>query len=353
MRHLLPALLLLTLLSSCQKDPVITPDGNGAVSEGPSVKQETFRVPAGWPAPKYTFEDNPFSPNIVALGLELFNEPILSRDNTITCAFCHQPEAAFANADHITSHGIGGLLGPRNSPGLFNLAWHDKLMWDGGVHNLEAQLVAPIQNPVEMDLPIDEAVSRLANSPKYQEAFKKAFGSEGVTLKRLGQAMGQFMAVLISDNSKWDQVQQGKAGFTPSESAGEAIFKQNCQTCHAPPLFSTFGFASNGIRPIASRPDVGRFLITREETDSFKFKIPSLRNIGITGPYFHDGRARNLEAVLNHYADSLVQKDMPHTDPRLKGGIPLTGEQRVNLIAFLKTLDDETFIRNRAFRLQR
>ncbi len=352
MRRILSALFLLSLLASCRKDPVITADGK-VVQEGPSVTDETFRVPAGWPAPNYAFEDNPFRPGVVALGLQLFNEPILSRDSTITCAFCHQPESAFANADHIVSHGVGGLLGTRNAPGLFNLAWHDKLMWDGGVHNLEAQLVAPIQNPVEMNLPIDEAVQRLAASPKYQAAFEEAFGSPGVSLKRLGQAMGQFMAVLISDNSKWDRVQKGEATFTAAESAGEALFKQACQSCHAPPLFSTFGYAANGIRPLGAQPDLGRFGITQEETDSFKFKIPSLRNIGFTAPYFHDGRARTLEAVLAHYTDTLAARTLPHADDRLKGGITLTGEQQSNLIAFLKTLDDETFIRNRAFRLQR
>lgn len=332
----------LTCFAACRKDPALTPDGTPE-----EVQELEFEVPTGWPAPVYRFDSNAVTPARFALGRKLFYDPILSKDFTISCGSCHQPEAAFANADHRLSHGVEGRLGTRNSPGLSNMAWSSSFMWDGGVNNLEVQPISPIQNHVEMDLPFSDAVARVAANPEYQRLFKEAYGVQTVTSQPMLRAMAQFMAMLVSNGSKWDAVQKGSASFTAPEAAGQAIFQQRCASCHVPPLFTDFSFRNNGLTP-GPFNDSGRAHITREAQDLYRFKVPSLRNLSFSAPYFHDGRAETLDAALGHYADSLSIFH-PGTDPRLQGGVPLNAQQRGDLIQFLRTLDDPGFTNNKAF----
>ncbi|RYD53199.1 MAG: cytochrome-c peroxidase [Sphingobacteriales bacterium] len=339
---LLSTVVLLTALIGCRKDPVITTDGQVTAEAG-------FRIPQGWPAPHYSFAENPLKSTVIQLGKRLFNDPTLSRDSTISCGSCHQPAAAFSQADHVLSHGVAGRLGVRNTPGLFNMAWHPSLMWDGGANNLETQILAPLQNHVEMDLMAQEALDRIAATPDYRQAFRTVYGTDEITLSRTLKAIAQFMAILISDDSKWDQVQSGKAQFTQTEAAGEQVFQQRCATCHQPPLFTDFSFRNNGLMPGATN-DSGRMLITREQNDQYRFKVPSLRNLSFTPPYFHDGRAPTLDAVLQHYSTAVQSQHSANTDPILQGGVPLSGSDKANLKAFLITLNDSSFATNPRFR---
>lgn len=343
-RAAMPALLaLLFLIAGCRKDPQI-PENPGATGG-----ETGFRVPAGWPAPYYSFSGNPLKPEIIRLGKRLFNDPALSRDGSTSCGSCHQPAGAFSQTGHIVSHGVDGRLGTRNSPGLFNLVWHTSLMWDGGANNLETQVLIPLQSHEEMEMTPQELVARVSASPAYQKAFLEAWGSSEINLARILKSLAQFEATLISDNAKWDRVQRGQAQFSAEEAAGEKLFTANCATCHRPPLFTDFAFRSNGLSAGASN-DSGRMRISRVGADQYKFKVPSLRNLAFTAPYFHDGRATTLDDVLKHYTEGIAAQPVPYTDPQLHSGISLDATQKTQLKSFLQTLDDTAFAQNPAFR---
>ncbi len=333
----------LLAFSGCRKDP--------AIPENPlAASAETgFHIPAGWPAPYYSFSENPLKPEIIQLGKKLFNDPKLSRDSTISCGSCHQPAGAFSQTGHIISHGVDGRLGTRNSPGLFNLVWHPSLMWDGGANNLETQILIPLQSHVEMEMSPQELVTRVSAQPIYQKAFLEAWGTPEINLARILKSMAQFEATLISDGAKWDRVQRRQASFTADEARGEKVFMANCAVCHKPPLFTDFAFRSNGLSAGVAN-DSGRMRINRNEGDKYKFKVPSLRNLAFTAPYFHDGRAATIDDVLKHYSEGIAAQPAPYTDPQLHNGIRLDATEKEQLKAFLQTLNDTAFARNPAFR---
>lgn len=331
-------LLMISWFAACKPDP----DFNAAVvSPEPQIQ---FHVPDGWPAPVYNFENNTLTDAGFYLGRRLFYDTRFSRDNTISCGSCHQSYAAFSHAGHALSHGVDDLLGVRNSPALFNLNWHKGFFWDGGVNHIEVQPLSPIQNPVEMDENLPNIIEKLKADAKYKEMFKAAWGDETITSQRIFKSLAQFMGMLVSDNSKYDQYKRGETGLTASETKGYAIYRDKCAACHTEPLFSDYSYRNNGLVPTS---DSGRMRITVDEADKYKFKVPSLRNLKYTGPYMYDGRIKTLEGVLDHYDTGIYQ--FPTLDPLLKDGIHLTTEERSNLLDFLNTLNDETFIRNPMF----
>ncbi|HZR34830.1 MAG TPA: cytochrome c peroxidase [Nevskia sp.] len=304
-----------------------------------------FRVPAGWPAPRYDFAANPVTPAGFALGRRLFYDPILSRDGSIACASCHQQFAAFAHLDHRVSHGIGGVNGRRNAPGLFNLAWQPELMWDGAAHQLETQPVAPISNPLEMGGSLALAVDRLRREPRYPALFERAFGSPGIDSQRLLRALAQFTGSLVSAGSRYDRAQRGELAFTAQEQAGLELFRQRCAGCHREPLFSDFSYRNNGLD--AAPRDAGRAGVSGRAEDRGRFRVPALRNVALTAPYMHDGRYGSLQQVLDHYGGGIQRS--PTLDPLLADAAPFSPEQRAALLAFLDTLTDEDFVHDPRF----
>lgn len=333
---------MVSLLVACKVDPKINP-----VLPSDDLKEI---VPEGWPNAVYSFSNNPVNENVFILGRALFYDPILSKDNTISCGSCHQQFVAFAHAEHNLSHGINGLLGNRNTPALFNLTWHKTFMHDGGINHLEVQPLAPIENPVEMDLPINEALLKLSASAKYRTLFKNAYGTEEVTDPKMLKAMAQFMGLMYSYNSKYDlyKRQENNVQFNDAELRGYALFIAKCNACHTEPLFSDFSFRSNGLAVNLAINDSGRAHITNAPEDKYKFKVPSLRNVALTAPYMHDGRYATLEQCLNHYTDNV--SNMVNLDPLLKpNGIALTSEEKQDLISFLRTLTDYKFINDKRF----
>ena len=322
----------------CRKDPDTGRLPADAIS---------FTVPAGWPQPVYTFLNNPLSTDGFELGRRIFYDTRLSRDNTISCASCHQQFAAFANINHIVSHGVDSKIGTRNSPGLFNLAWQPAFFWDGGVNHIESQPINPIENLVEMDLKIDSVVARLGADADYKARFGKVFGDEAVSSQRIFKALAQFMGAMVSSNAKWDKVQRGETSFTATENAGQLVYVQHCATCHQAPLFSDFSYRNNGLKPIPGADDSGRMHITHNIADLHKFKVPSLRNLQYSPPYTHDGRFATIDEVLDHY-DHGIQPSAS-LDPALQNGIQLTSQERSDLKAFLATLNDETFVKDKRF----
>ena len=309
-----------------------------------------FEQPSNFPQPSYNFADNTVTQAGFELGRKLFYEPMLSGDNTISCGSCHLQASGFTQHGHAVSHGIDDRLGTRNSQPIMNMAWSTSFMWDGGVFNLDLQPIVPITNHVEMDDSVQHVLVKLRGSAVYRSMFKKAYGSDEITTVQFLKSLSQFMVMCVSSNAKYDSVQRGQAAFTAAENEGYNIFKQKCNSCHKEPLFTDYSFRNNGLVP-GIIDDKGRFAVTGNASDEYKFKVPSLRNLSYTAPYMHDGRFLNLSGVLDHYS-SQVQLT-PNLDPLFTQsatpGIPLTANEKEKIISFLHTLDDRIFITDKKF----
>ncbi len=306
-----------------------------------------FKVPKNWPKPNYDFSKNPLSVQKIELGRALFYEPMLSRNNTISCASCHSQYTSFTHVDHDLSHGIDDKIGTRNSPALMNLAWHKLFMWDGAINHLDVQALAPINHPSEMDEKIENVVMKLQRSKIYSALFKKAFGDSLITGERTLKAISQFMLTLISANSKYDSVMRKQTNFTLQEKNGYNLYKKNCSSCHIEPLFTNLQFENNGLSLDKGLNDLGRMNVTKNSLDSLKFKVPTLRNVEFSYPYMHDGRFKRLTDVLNHYTGKVNKSST--LSAQLKVPIVLTSNEKVDIIAFLLTLTDKEFIFNPKF----
>ena len=302
-----------------------------------------FEVPQGWPKPHYDFKNNPVSEEGFQLGRKLFYDPILSRDNTISCASCHLQATGFTHVDHELSHGVDGKIGTRNSLALMNLAWSKDFMWDGGVNHLEVQPLNPITNPLEMDETLEHVVQKLQQTQDYPGLFERAFGSSKITGQLTLKALSQFVVMLKSSNSKYDQVIRKETSFNEQEQKGYDLFKQHCASCHEEPLFSSNQFEYNGLAVDPTLNDIGRMKITGRKEDSLRFKVPTLRNIQFTFPYMHDGRFKTLTEVIKHY-NSLSRNKLLKKE--LAKPMNLTDNNRVDIVAFLRTLTDNEFLFN-------
>lgn len=306
-----------------------------------------FEVPKGFPKSVYDFKNNPLTEEGFQLGRKLFYDPILSKDNTISCASCHLQQTGFTHVDHDLSHGIDGKIGTRNSLTLQNLAWSSNFMWDGGVNHLDVQYIAPITSEVEMNETLENVVHKLNNNQEYQELFQKAFGSKKITGQLTLKAISQFVVSLTTSNSKYDRVVGKEEKFTEIEQKGYDLFKINCGSCHKEPLFTSDAFENNGLSIDTTLNDFGRMKISQNPKDSLKFKVPTLRNIEFTFPYMHDGRFKTLSEVIKHY-NTGIQKSTT-LSKELQKPMNLSDNQRVELIAFLKTLTDKEFLFNPKF----
>lgn len=333
-KKILVILILVTGIYACSKDPLIEAPFTG------------FKKPEHFPEPIYKFETNAVTKEGFELGKKLFYDPILSADNTISCGSCHIQTSAFTHHGHSLSHGIEDRLGTRNSQPIMNLAWNTSFFWDGGVFDLDLQPVAPITNHAEMDNTVENVLQKLNNNPAYRELSKKAFGTDEITSPRFLKALSQFMVMCMSNNAKYDSVQRGEAHYTPSEQAGYTVFRRKCNTCHKEPLFTDHSFRNNGLS-ISAVDDKGRYNVTLNEEDKYKFRVPSLRNLSYTPPYMHDGRLLDPESVLDHYASGVQHTQ--NLDPLLTDGIILTNKERTDLLVFLKTLDDKSFLLDKRF----
>ena len=306
-----------------------------------------FFVPKNWPQPHYNFKNNKLDSSKILLGRVLFYDPILSANNTISCANCHSPFSAFTHIDHPLSHGIFDSIGNRNSIALMNLAWQNTFMWDGSINHLDMQALAPLSHPKEMASSIDSLVQKVNKSKLYKNLFYNAFGDSLASGEKLLKSMSQFMLTLVSSNSKYDKVKAGKEVFNSQEQNGYYSYKKNCSACHTEPLFSNYEFANNGLKLDTSLKDYGRFSVTKNPNDSLTFKIPTLRNIEYTYPYMHDGRFAKLMQVINHYTSGIERNRTLHS--KLQNPIVLTEVEKVDLISFLLTLSDREFLFNKKF----
>ncbi len=315
------------------------------------IKEEPvkFLIPKGWPKPHYDFSKNKLTAAGFSLGRKLFYDPVLSNDSSISCASCHLQATGFAHVDHDLSHGIEGKIGTRNAPGIVNPAWNKFFMWDGGVNHLEVQALAPITNPIEMNESLNHIVIKLSTQLSYRKAFKRAFGDSIISGQRVLLGISQFLVMLNSSNSKYDKyIRHEKDGkFSVQELNGLKIFRKHCGSCHTEPLFTNNDFANNGLKVDTSLKDYGRYSITHNANDSLKFKVPSLRNIEFTYPYMHDGRFKKLSEVLNHYNSGI--KSSKTLANELQKPMQLTAEQKTDLLVFLLTLSDKSFLFDQRF----
>ncbi len=307
-----------------------------------------FVIPDGWPKPPTNiFSNNPLTEEGFQLGRKLFYDGRLSKDGNFACASCHQQFAAFATYDHDLSHGFHNQFTTRNAPPLFNLAWKRLYHWDGGINHIEVQALAPMTSANEMAENVDSVLLKLKKDTSYVRMFRSAFGSNLVNSQRMLKALAQFVGLMASSNSKYDKVKRGEEKFNSAEAHGYELFKANCATCHKEPLFTDNSFRNNGLALNDYLKDYGRMRITGDPADSLKFIVPSLRNVSVTFPYMHDGRLYSLYKVVDHYRKGIQQS--PALDSSLRKPINITDADRDDIVYFLHTLKDTSFLKNQRF----
>jgi cytochrome c peroxidase len=333
--------------------------------------------------------DNPQTPAKVALGRKLFFDGRLSADGTVACATCHDPERAFTDG-RATSIGIHGHAGQRNSPTVLNTLYNKFQFWDGRAETLEDQASLPIINRIEMGQPtLNDAVARIAAVEEYRQAFNKVFGRP-ISGFDLVHAIASYERTLVSFNSPFDRFIAGdKNVIDAAAQRGWEVFntQARCNKCHAvneterdPTLFIDYDFHNIGIgilrynvaalareaekliesgNPVAvdraalqtDMTALGRFLVTKKEKDTASFKTPGLRNLLLTGPYFHDGSQATLWDVVDHYNKGDGIKD-PWLDEDMQP-LALHENQIDDLVAFLVSLTSDEYQESAAKELER
>ncbi len=282
-------------------------------------------------------EDNPLTPEKVALGGKLFNDHILSRDQSMACATCHNPKRAFTDAQPVAI-GVLGRKGTRRVPVLINRGYGAAFFWDGRASSLEEQVLQPIQNPIELGMSLKEVVERLKENQKYRQAFQSAFGAD-VNALDLARALASYVRTILSGDSPLDRYSNGEAdALSPEARRGLEIFrgKGNCTVCHLGPNFTDEHFHNTGVAWRKGKLlDHGRFRATGKETDRGAFKTPTLREVARTAPYMHDGSLATLDQVIEFY--NRGGNPNPYLDPELHP-LKLTPEEKQALSAFLKAL---------------
>ena len=324
------------LVGSCSKHDIVHPST--------SLQQE---VPAGFPDPKYKFQDNPLTEEAFQLGRKLFYDGRLSRDSNFPCASCHQQIAIFGTYEHDRSHGYNFSHTLRNAPPLFNLAWQKELQWDGKFTSLYTEATQPVLAHNEMAENFFTIIFRLGSDTQYRRMFTAAFGNPVPTEDKILRALAQFTGSVVSSHSKYDLYKKGQATFTASEQNGYQLYLAKCATCHPEPMFTDYTYRNNGLPVDTLLNDYGRMRVTGRSGDSLKFKVPSLRNVNLTANYMHDGRFNTLVQVLNHYTTGIQNSST--LDPLLVNKISLTATEKTDLISFLKTLSDSTILHNPRF----
>jgi cytochrome c peroxidase len=283
-------------------------------------------------------EDNLFSQEKADLGELLFFDKRLSKDESVSCATCHKPGLAFSDGEE-TSTGAFGRKTERNSPSILNAGYLPKLMFDGELSTLEMQAIVPIQEHVEMNMDMKELIYKLRLFPEYQDAAKKLFGRDFDPYV-LTRSLGAYQRTLISNNSPFDQFyyQGKKRAISVSAKKGFELFseKLKCTNCHALPHFTTFKVENNGFTPYSDK-DQGRFRINYDSLDYGKFKVPSLRNVSVTGPYMHNGKIATLGEIITIYSKG--GKESFNKSKFIKA-FAISETEKENLIEFLHSLED-------------
>lgn len=338
MKKGLSILAMVILLVSCNNDryePVS--DDNPQVS---------LNIPSGFPELNNSVNSNNPTKYGVELGKKLFNEKRLSADNTISCSSCHIQGNAFAD-NNAQGIGIQNRVGLRNVPAIQNMLFMKFYNWDGNILQLENQPLVPIITHEEMDSSILEVIGKIKDDMMYKDLFRKTFGDEAVTAERIYKSIVQYEYTLISANSKYDKVKRKEGEtFTENETLGYQTFQQKCMSCHNTELFTDQSFRNIGFPVNPDTNEAGRGRVTGISADYMSFRVPSLRNVEYTAPYGSFGQFPTLRAVLDYFDKGVLSAD--NLDPVFKNNgnrIPLTEQEKINLISFMKTLSDHEFVK--------
>ena len=320
-----------------------------------------LEIPEWLPSPNIP-EDNLLTVDGVALGRQLFYEKKLSSDESMSCGSCHLQEKAFTDG-LATSTGVLGMNGTRSSMAIINLAFNENgFFWDGRAATLEEQALLPVEDHIELNENWDNVLEKLRQDAEYPAMFRKAFGisrKSEMTKELAAKAIAQFERTLISGNSRFDRITQLNDGFLSNEELrgrelfffelSQALDHPGCSHCHFNPLFTDNEYKNNGLDSVDTVEDFedpGRGAINNNMFDNGKFRVPTLRNIELTAPYMHDGRFATLEEVLDSYSEG--GHGVENEDPNIIS-FTLSEQDKSDLIAFLKTLTDESFINNPNF----
>lgn len=321
-------------MSACRKD-------NPVLLGNPSEAYQ-IALPAHFPMPEIP-DDNQMTVARVELGKKLFFDPALSVDGSVSCGSCHFQELAFADNVQL-SVGVQGRRGKRNSPPLFNLAWHDRLMSDGGVPNLELQVLVPLHDENEMASNILDISEELNEIEEYRQMARVAYGSD-MSPFVITHSIAAFERTLISGNSRYDQYINGDTqALNSSEKRGMDLFfseRTSCGSCHGGFLLKDQDYHNIGLSE--EYEDIGRELISLDPMDRGKFKTPSLRNVAVTAPYMHDGSMSSLMEVVEHFNSGGANH--PIKDFRIRE-LDLNEQEKLDLVNFMEALTDDEFLAN-------
>lgn len=302
-------------------------------ADGPQdIKVPLGLLPIPWP------KDNPYSADKAELGRALFFDTRLSQDSKVACANCHMPKYAFGDGLKV-SEGFQGQTGRRNAPTVINRGYSLAQFWDGRAATLEEQAKGPIENPVEMAHTLDGAVRRLRGIPGYVTWFERVFGVREFDIDHVAKAIATFERTVVSGNAPYDRYKAGdKKALTGAQLRGMKVFfeKAKCDQCHEGINLTTNAYHNLGVgmdKP--NPPDLGRYEVTKDPKDWGAFKTPTLRDIELTAPYFHNGSAATLDAVVDHYARG--GDDTTNLSPEIRK-LNLNSEERADLVAFMRSL---------------
>ena len=317
-------------IASCKKENAETPV---AMSETPVV----LDIPRFFPKMKIP-DDNKMTEERLLLGRKLYYDPILSNDGR-SCSSCHFQSKGF------TTETIGTPILPH-----INLGWNINFLWRGEKQcSLEEMMLFEVEDFFGTD------ISKLNASEEYKLLFQKAYGIKNITSQHVAYALAQFFRTMISGNSRFDQYYRHEISFTESERRGMDIFfseKGDCFHCHGSILFTDNSFHNIGLDSVLSPANQGRYIITGKDADMGAYKTPTLRNCDLRTQFMHDGRFKTLEEVIDFY-DSGFHQSSPNIDPLMllpekENGLQLTTQEKTDLLAFLRSLTDQTFITNPA-----
>lgn len=338
MKKVCALVVVLSLLLSCNGEDIFVP----TPLDNPEIPLD---IPVGFPPLNGSVAGNKPTKYGVELGEKLFHEKKFSGNNTISCASCHNQSNAFAD-NHPQAKGIHDRIGLRNTPPIQNLAFMQFYNWDGNILRLEKQPLVPIIAHEEMNSSILEVIGKISDKREYLDLFRNAFGDERITPERIYRSIAQYEYTLISANSKFDSVTRNEGeAFTASEARGYQIFQQKCESCHSTALFTDQSFRNVGFPLNPSTEEAGRARVTGIPKDYMSFRVPSLRNAEYTAPYGSFGQFPTLKAVLDYFDGGVLDAD--NLDPILKANgnrIPLNEQEKEDVISFIKTLSDSTFI---------
>lgn len=355
----------LLLLENCKHDPPIS---HGSANDPDSLYVGTPYIQPVIPHVRYEYRNitspanNPMTYEGIQLGRMLFYDSTLSLTKRVSCGGCHKQQYAFGDNQKLSQNVLGSTV--RKTPTLANMGMNSAFFWDGRQSSVENTVNDALNHEMHPDFVAD--IGYLSSVPQYTYLFKKAFGRPGdITENKIVLAISQFIRTMVSANSRIDQYYRGEIELTPQEAAGFAAFFDNnlgdCYHCHFDAIYLTFAiqqptamFANNAIDSVAyvsQFVDKGRGAIDGDSMDYGKFKVPTLRNAAVMGPYMHDGRYATLQEVIGHYSDSLKHSPnvtvlgMTHL---AEGGLHLDAVGKANLLAFLNALTDSTFLHNPA-----